>query len=321
MKKLQSIFVLIISILLISPAVFATDTDGSITSSDSATESDENTSDNWENNDTINTPWTSLRDGIKPVVKPVITNVKPMPINFVPTDSTIKEEMEKRKEEIKQLRAEKVEAITNNREEIKGNLEDFRSERKAFVEENTLTKEQKEEIAQLKKELGEETKALLEKLREESDPVKRKEILEEIEDITFKYLEKIKEISWANEDVNTLVEKRKAVIEANMNLRIENLNTRKEYIDVKVALIEEYKEKFMNRLKAMLDNIAPEKLEKVIARIDKLEENIRNNEKLTDEKREKLLAQIVALREIIENKMDEYQITNDEIDLEALFAD
>jgi len=106
-----------------------------------------------------------------------------------------------------------------------------------------------------------------------------------------------------------------------MNLRIENLNTRKEYIDVKVALIEEYKEKFMNRLKTMLDNIAPKKLEKVIARIDKLEENIRNNEKLTDEKREKLLAQIVALREIIENKMDEYQIGNEEIDLEALFAD
>jgi len=48
MKKLRSIFVLIISILIISPAVFATDTDGSITSStasDSATESNENTSD------------------------------------------------------------------------------------------------------------------------------------------------------------------------------------------------------------------------------------------------------------------------------------
>jgi hypothetical protein len=160
---------------------------------------------------------------------------------------------------------------------------------------------------------------LIEKLRQEKNIDARKILIDQINEIHKKYVEKVKEIVGENANLLGLVDKRIEVLDENKLLRQENLDTRKEWREAKAELIEKYKTAFMNKLKSKLDTISAEKLEKVLTKVNAMIEKTLNNNKLSQTSKEKIIAQLEALKEILENKIDETTIINDEIDLGTLF--
>ncbi len=227
-----------------------------------------------------------------------------------------------KKEELEKLRQEKKIEIESNREKMKENKQEFKDDVKDLRSTSwaLFTNEQKEKIKALNDQMKEELEPFIEKLRQEKDIDARKLIIEEINAIHKKYAEKVKEIVGENANLVGLIDKRIEVLDKNKDLRQENLDTRKEWREERAELIEKYKTAFMNKLKSKLDTISAEKLEKILVKVNTMIQTTTNNKKLTQASKDKILAQLEALKEILENKIDETTIINDEVDLEALFG-
>lgn len=226
-----------------------------------------------------------------------------------------------KKQELEKLREEKKEEIEQNKEKMKENRQEFRADVKELKSTSwaLLTSEQKEKIKALNDAMKVELAPLIEKLRQEKNIDARKILIDQINEIHKKYVEKVKEIVGENANLLGLVDKRIEVLDENKLLRQENLDTRKEWREAKAELIEKYKTAFMNKLKSKLDTISAEKLEKVLTKVNAMIEKTLNNNKLSQTSKEKIIAQLEALKEILENKIDETTIINDEIDLGTLF--
>ncbi|NUJ98053.1 hypothetical protein HGA92_04685 [Candidatus Gracilibacteria bacterium] len=227
-----------------------------------------------------------------------------------------------KKEDLKILKQDKKENIEENKEEMKKNRQEFRDDVKDLKSASgaLFTNEQKEKIKALNDQMKEELEPFIEKLRQEKDIDTRKLIIEEINAIHKKYAEKVKEIVGENANLVGLIDKRIEVLDKNKDLRQENLDTRKKWREERAELIEKYKTAFMNKLKSKLDTISADKLEKVLTKVNTMIQTTTNNKKLTQASKDKILAQLEALKEILENKIDETTIINDEVDLEALFG-
>ncbi len=229
------------------------------------------------------------------------------------------EQVQKMKEEINKLKDEKQKAIEANKEKIKENRDSLKTAREEIKSGSRLTDEQKQKIKVLNEAMKTELAPLVKALRQEKDLEKRKALIEVISTINKKYAEQIKAIAGTNEVVGDFIDKKIAVLDANKELRQENLDTREQARVQKSALVEKYKTAFMGKLKSRLDNISSDKLEKVLEKVNTMIKTTTNNTKLSATSKENLLSQLEALKEIIENKIDEATIVNDEINLDSLF--
>jgi hypothetical protein len=229
------------------------------------------------------------------------------------------EEIKNMKLELEKLKSEKQNDIEANKEKIKENRDSLKTAREEIKSGSGLTDEQKQKIKVLNEAMKTELAPLVKALRQEKDLEKRKALIEEINVISKKYAEKIKAIAGTNEVVGDFIDKKMAVLDANKELRQENLDTREQARVQKSALVEKYKTAFMGKLKSRLDNISSDKLEKVLEKVNTMIKTTTNNTKLSSTSKENLLSQLEALKEIIENKIDEATIVNDEINLDSLF--
>ena len=118
-----------------------------------------------------------------------------------------------------------------------------------------------------------------------------------------------------------LLEKREDVFKQNTELRAENKEIRKEYRGERGELVSKYKSSFIKRIGNKLDKIPADKLEKVLDRIDAMEEKYEANDKISDERKDKIIAQLLALKEMIEEKLEEDDTEEDMIDIEALLSE
>jgi len=110
-----------------------------------------------------------------------------------------------------------------------------------------------------------------------------------------------------------------------MELRKKNIENRKEFRGDRAKIIIKYKKRYLAKFGKKIDTIArksPEKLNKVLDRIDSMENKIEENIKLTDKQKEKIFSQLIAIKEMIEDKIEESELnTDDELDIEVLLED
>lgn len=223
-----------------------------------------------------------------------------------------------KKGELRDMRGELKWTIETNREEIRENREDFRTERgTGVVKKVALSEETKAKI----KELMEAHKAKVEeyKVALEAKELTRAEFLAKVEELRKSTHESLVALVWNNEEAMRILGLKKEMLENNMDLRKENVQAKKEFVNFKQGLKAKYKERFIKSLWTKLDKLSNEKLEKVLARIDAAVEKTWANEKLSQINKDKILAQLEALKAIINEKLwvteedEELEINVDEL--------
>lgn len=213
------------------------------------------------------------------------------------------------------------EQLRENQMKMKENIQNFQGEKKALQLWKKLSEEQHNQIEEIKKMWKNEVDTLVATLKGLDDAEKRKAIVDQVVELNRAYAEKIKAIIGdVSEAAVEMVDKRMEVMGTNHEMRKENIDLRYEFRAEKSDMMKKYKATFKLKLKSRLDSISAEKLEKILAKVNTMEETITNNTNISDVSREKMLSQVSALKEILEEKIEEYNLKNDEmIDLDALF--
>lgn len=232
------------------------------------------------------------------------------------------EELKKRMHaEMNEKREWMKKEIEENRMQMHADIKAFHEEKKAFNIGEQLNEEQHTQLAEIKKAWKTEIDALVLQLKSIDNAEDRKDLVDQISELNKSYAEKIKAIiGEVSEEAANMVDKRMEIMDSNNSMRKEHIDMRYEFRAEKKDMIKQYKATFKFKLKSKLDTIPADKLEKVLVKLNTVEENITNNTKLSDEVKEKMLSQVSALREILDEKIEEYKLKNDEmIDLDALF--
>lgn len=208
------------------------------------------------------------------------------------------------KVEIQKMNTEAREAIGENRDEIKENKEEFRVENsdeyKALVAQ--LSESEQEELEVLRTTFQEASQAFKEEMKSAETDEEKEEIREEIQELSTAHMENMTALLW--EDAAELFEARTEVYEENKELREENKQTRAELKESRKEYIATYKTAFVDRIGDRLDNIPAANLETALEKINAKIDKVEDNENMSDTAKETLMDALFALIEIVELKLE-----------------
>jgi len=182
-----------------------------------------------------------------------------------------------------------------------------------------VSDENKEELKTLREENKTAKNEIKESLKDKNLTLEeREELQEELKEINEAYDEKVAELVAGSETATAFLEERKALKEQNAAIRAEAKEARKAYRDGRDEKVEEYKEIFLGKLAQAIPRIGDDKLATIGEKIEKMVENIEANDNITDEKKDKLLAQVISLKEILEEELENRELDEEDLDIEAI---
>ncbi len=236
--------------------------------------------------------------------------------NLTSTNNIMRVKNEVKNEDRKEHREEMNFQIKVNREEIKNNLQSFRKENwTASWAFNNLNDQTKAKIRALQEEFKTTTEALKKEYESKIESATwvelkdtlRQELKTKLEEMVIAHHEELKTLVWSNEEALAWVEARKEMAEENKELREENKTAREEFRGDRKKQVLAYKEKFHSQLWAKLVKVwakSPEKLEKILWKIDAMMVKFDANTKLSQINKEKIMSQLTALKELLEDSLD-----------------
>jgi uncharacterized coiled-coil DUF342 family protein len=135
------------------------------------------------------------------------------------------------------------------------------------------------------------------------------------------YAAKIKDLVSSDEQAASFVEARQEVNQENKQIREENQQVRQDYTKNRAKLVTKYKQTFAKVLVQKLPKLTEEKLSKVNEKITTMINTFETNTKISDDKKDKIISQLSSLQELIDEELENRDVVNEDIDLDAIFAD
>jgi len=215
--------------------------------------------------------------------------------------------------DIKEIRKEKREVISTNFDALKENRSTIKNEFSLRSELKWLNSELKTQIKKMNDTFKEETKALEDSIKENKwDLEKIQELRLELNEVRIWYYEELISIV-DDKEVKDILVSRLDLLKENIALIDSNVEARVEFRGKLNDKVEKYKNTLWTKLEKWLPKIKEEKIEKVLAQIDKVTETIEKNTKIAQTQKDQILSQIIALKELLEEELESKNLDNLEV--------